>query len=377
MEQASRLQLKNRTTTECVSKKTVITSLIFRLGKNGIIFEVYQTKLKNNPMKKGVTILMAALFLVSCVDAEKSFVLRGSVGKTNRVLIVTEIDQWKGAVGNELRGFIGEPLAGLPQLETVFSVSQVSPKNFKSILRFNRNVLVVQTATKDSFSIKNDLYASPQTVVYITATTDEGLVKQLKKYSKKIIKTFKDSEIKVTQHRFHKDKITDRKHKTLQNLGVSLTVPKIFKTVDDTGEFLWLRQHLLSGIARGDGTNNILVYSVPLGDEKNVSERVLSIRDTIGKRYIPGSKEGMYMITEAAYTPVTIDATIADKKAFETRGKWEVKNDFMAVPFLNYTIIDKENNRLLIVEGFTYAPSVNKREFIFELEAIAKSLKFN
>ena len=64
-----------------------------------------------------------------------------------------------------------------------------------------------------------------------------------------------------------------------------------------------------------------------------------------------------------------------DKQAFETRGKWEVLNDFMAGPFLNYTVVDKANNRLIVVEGFTYAPSVNKRDFVFELEAIAKSLK--
>lgn len=320
---------------------------------------------------------MAALFLVSCVDAEKSFVLRGSVGKTNRVLIVIESDQWQGAIGDEVRDFIGEPLVGLPQPETVFSVSQVSPKNFRNVMKVNRNILVIQQSTEDTFFVKKNVYASPQTIVYITAASEEGLKKQLKKYSKQIIKTFKDSEIKVIQQRFYKDKTDASNYKTLQNLGVSLTIPEIFRTVDDTGEFLWLRQHLLSGIARGDGTNNILVYSVPLGDENDVSERVLSIRDTIGKRHIPGSKEGMYMITEGAYTPVTIDARIADKKAFETRGKWEVKNDFMAGPFLNYTIIDKENNRLLIVEGFTYAPSVNKREFIFELEAIAKSLKFN
>ena len=49
----------------------------------------------------------------------------------------------------------------------------------------------------------------------------------------------------------------------------------------------------------------------------------------------------------------------------------------MARPFFNYAIIEKKNNRLLVVEGFTYAPSVNKREFLFELEAIAKSLKIN
>jgi len=49
----------------------------------------------------------------------------------------------------------------------------------------------------------------------------------------------------------------------------------------------------------------------------------------------------------------------------------------MAGPFLNYTVIDKANNRLVVVEGFTYAPSINKRDFMFELEAILKTLKIN
>ena len=47
----------------------------------------------------------------------------------------------------------------------------------------------------------------------------------------------------------------------------------------------------------------------------------------------------------------------------------------MAGPFINYTVVDKKNNRLIVFEGFTYAPSVNKRDFIFELEAIGKSMK--
>ena len=132
----------------------------------------------------------------------------------------------------------------------------------------------------------------------------------------------------------------------------------------------------MTGIAQGDGVNNILVYSVPLTDEFDLDARnnIIIHRNNIGKKHIPGSKEGMYMITEAAFTPITLDANVASKKAYETRGKWEMKNDFMAGPFLNYTVVDKENNRLIVVEGFTYAPSVNKRDFVFELEAIAKSL---
>ena len=222
--------------------------------------------------------------------------------------------------------------------------------------------------------VKNQ-FAKPQTVIYLTAKNEEGFINQIKNKGKEIINIFKNEDIKLLQKYFSKKKLDDTKYKTLKNLGISLTIPSTFRLVDDTGNFLWLRQHLSSGIARGDGNNNILIYSVPLTDENTVADNITKVRDTIGKKYLPGSKEGRYMITEQAYTPHTFDAEIDGKKAYETRGKWEVKNDFMAGPFLNYTILDKKHNRLIVFEGFTYAPSVNKRDFIFELEAIGKSLK--
>ena len=62
---------------------------------------------------------------------------------------------------------------------------------------------------------------------------------------------------------FRKEKLVSDKFKTLNNLDITLEIPKRFKLVEDTGDFLWLRQHLKSGIARGDGTNNIIVYNSP------------------------------------------------------------------------------------------------------------------
>ena len=340
-----------------------------------MVFVINKQTLKNYKMKKGFTFIAVLFLIISCKNSKESFVLAGSIGKTNKILVVMKSSHWLGEVGDELRDFVGKPLVGLPQPETIFSVGQVSPKGFGAVMNKSRNILIVEEGVEEGFSVKNNLFAEPQTIINITAKDEKGLLNQLKKHSADIIKTFKDSEIKVLQHNFSQDKLDDSQFKTLQKLGLSLTIPIDFREVDDTGDFLWLRQHLLSGIAKGDGTNNILVYSVPLKDESTIKDNIIAIRDTIGKKYIPGSREGMYMITEAAYTPHTFDAVIDNKKAFETRGKWEVKNDFMAGPFLNYTVIDKENNRLIIVEGFTYAPSVNKREFVFELEAIAKSLK--
>ena len=88
--------------------------------------------------------------------------------------------------------------------------------------------------------------------------------------------------------------------------------PENFKTVDDTGDFLWLRQHLTSGIAK-TGSNNILVYSVPIKDETKIAENIIAVRNSIGKKYIPGTDpETMHMITEEAYRPYTSQQEIWD-----------------------------------------------------------------
>ncbi|TVZ56223.1 uncharacterized protein DUF4837 [Lutibacter sp. Hel_I_33_5] len=324
-------------------------------------------------MKNLLTLVLLSVFLISC-QGNGELILPRSVGKVNKVLIVTKSSNWLGDVGKELRNYLGEPMVGLPQPETQISVSQVQPKGFNSMMRSGRNILVIEESDKNSFTVKTNVYAKPQTVVYVTAENKDELLAQVKKYEEEILETFRSSDIRFLQNYFSEKKVDDSKYKTLQKLNLSLTIPESFKTVDDTGEFLWLRQHLLGGIARGAGSNNILVYSYPLENIETISENITAVRDSIGKKYIPGSKEGMHMITEAAYTPFTYDIEFAKNKAYETRGKWEVKNDFMAGPFLNYTILDKKNNRVLVFEGFTYAPSVKKREFIFELEAIAKSM---
>ena len=326
-------------------------------------------------MKKSIIVLFLSYVLISCMD--NTVVLPRSVGAFNKVTVVAKGSLWAGDVGDQIRNSFGELMVGLPQPEKTLSIGHVAPNGFTSMMRSNRNVLVIELSDKASYVKTTNKYANPQTLIYLSAKDKMSLLSSLQKHMSEIIQAFKESDIKVLQRSFYNKRVNDSMYKTLKKLNISLTIPKEFKTVDDTGDFLWLRQHLKSGIARGAGNNNILVYSLPLNDQTMSSNNIISMRDQIGEKYIPGSKQGMYMITEAAYTPRTIKTEILGNDAFETRGKWEVKNDFMAGPFLNYAIIDKKNNRLLVVEGFTYAPSVNKREFLFELEAIAKSLKIN
>lgn len=315
------------------------------------------------------TITIIFLALISCNKKDGIITLVESAGKINELTIVIDNSLWNGSVGDSLREIIAAPVLGLPQEENQFSVNQVPPKTFGRLFKTSRNILFIGIEEKTGYGVTNDLYARPQMTMTIVGKDKSSLTEQINAHKEEIISVFKNADLKLYQRKITKKHWDTKSIKTLSNLGIQLKIPLNYALVDDTGDFLWFRQDI------GKGSMNIISYALPLIENDSIANAIVTARDHIGKKYIPGQFDGTYMITEAAYTPFTKKTELNNNPSFETRGKWEVKGDFMAGPFLNYTVIDKANNRLLVVEGFTFAPSVKKRDYMFELEAILKTLK--
>ena len=66
---------------------------------------------------------------------------------------------------------------------------------------------------------------------------------------------------------------------------------------------------------------------------------------------------------------------IGDMFAVETRGLWKTVGDFMGGPFLSYTIYDEANDQIIVVEGMVYGPDSKKRNVLFELEVMMRSIE--
>lgn len=323
-------------------------------------------------MKKIISLLLTIILLTSCIDKNPELILAESTGKINHLLIVIKNTQWQGEVGDEIRKILGSPVLGLPQPETQFNVTQVAPEYFGSMFKTSRSVLYISIGDENVFSIQKDIYSKPQRIIKIVGKDNLAIAKLLQKHQNEMIAAFKNNDLHSTQKRLNKDLWDNKKIKTFKSLGFQLNIPKKYRMVDDNGAFLWMRNPISSG------SMNIIAYTVPILTNNYLNgNNIVSMRDSIGKKFIPGGPDGSYMITEAAYSPHIFDITLTGKKAFEVRGKWEVQGDFMAGPFLNYTVIDEKNNRLIVVEGFTYAPAVDKRDYMFELEAVLKTLKIN
>ena len=50
-------------------------------------------------------------------------------------------------------------------------------------------------------------------------------------------------------------------------------------------------------------------------------------------------------------------------------------NDFMAGPFVNYMLYIEKFKKWIVIEGFAFAPSISKRDYMFELNTIITTLE--
>ncbi|MFK7747194.1 MAG: DUF4837 family protein [Kordia sp.] len=325
-------------------------------------------------MKKLYAFLFVLALFSACEDPKDKDVAQRylplSSGKMNMIVVVIDSDQWKGKVGDSIRSIYGVPTDGLPMEEPIFSLKQVSPQVFKKQIRTYRSVLVVQPSDKKQFQVRENVYSKPQKMVYVTGTDDE-IITQLKENSENSISDFKQNEL-IAKQQYIRGSMNQEKA-LQETFGIALNIPSVYKMVKNEKNFVWFERKVKTG------TMNIIAYTLPFGSipkDSTTIDAIIKMRDSIGEVYVPGrDPETMYMITEKAYTPYLYNATIDKKPAFETKGMWEVYNFQMAGPFLNYVVEDKANDRLVVIEGFTFAPSEDKRDFMFEIEAILKSLK--
>jgi hypothetical protein len=54
-----------------------------------------------------------------------------------------------------------------------------------------------------------------------------------------------------------------------------------------------------------------------------------------------------------------------------------VQNDFMGGPFVMLAELDAFRQRVVVADGYVYAPSKDKRNFIRQVEAMIYSMRFN
>ena len=324
-------------------------------------------------MRHFLVCLLTSLLLISCHKKKKEQYLPDSVGSINSLTIVMDPQLWGGVVGDSLREYFASPVEEIAGArEPLFDIQQIPLEVFDGMTRASRNILIVSTDTRNGFDIRDSLYAKPQKVAFIIGQTTDDLISEIQKYAPKIIRTFKENEMQEVRNRFQN---TLNNTKLIENtLGIQLSFPSLYNIVKQENNFFWLERKVKNGTA------DILIYEVPKGKictHSNLcSEDIIQMRDSIGKRYVPGPQEGMYMITSPAFAPTYTKTQLNGYPTIVSKRLWEVKDFILGGPFSNYIIEDPKRDRCVVIEGFIAAPGTSKRDLLFELETIIKSVRF-
>jgi hypothetical protein len=278
----------------------------------------------------------------------------------------------KTAEGTVVMEKLNAYILGLPQQESNFKIISINPEAFSTTFQGFANILKIDINpkySKPSFKVVQDIYAHPQTVVYLTAPDGKAMADMVVTRSQQIIDLFVNAELKKEQanlRRTYSDKV---RRQVQQQFGYDIYAPKEINAVKPGKDFMWASSNQL------DNRLNICVYTYPYASDEGLSEEhYIAIRDWFMRQNIQGEHAGQYMKTNPDFVFIRT-ITVNGHQVMEARGLWEMENDMMGGPFVSLTRLDQVNGRVVRAEAFLFAAGQKKRNALRQQEAILYTLK--
>lgn len=325
-------------------------------------------------MKKKIayTLLLFAATLVM-TGCKKSMIFPVASGRPYEVLVVLDDQTWQEPSGRALFDILDTDVPGLPQSERSFRISQTDPKHFDQALQIFRNIIQVnidpKQFTRTGMRFTRDKYAMDQIVLTINSPSKEDFKNFCVEHRQEVV----DFLTRTEMNRLIKE-LEQKYSKVTYDLAWQIFTCKFYAPKELTSykkgdHFLWTSNNTASGL------ENICMYSYPYeGPQTFTKEYILHKRDSVMQKNLPGEKPGMYMQTDTLCTVIK-PIVVHNMYAMEARGLWIMKGDCMGGPFVSHSRVDTETGRVVVVEGFVYAPEKMKRGLMRRLEGSLYTLQ--
>ncbi len=349
-------------------------------------------------------VLIALAFITSCGPASNMSVKPTALGTMNEITVIADETVWSGIVGTSIDELLGgaypitprpEPLYDLRQytvnqineeplrrqLRTYLVIGNINDQNSPSaqLIRDDIGQERVNKALTDSTfrtSIGREKWAYGQLVIYLFGDSDEDIVRALKENYNGISSKIAEHDAKqLYQYTYAKGINKGLSKSFVERYGVTIEIPASFKIAMDSlteDKLIWLRKDLPSGVV------NLVFRLYNYTSEKQVSDEYIRERfDSFGRKFVSSEAANSYMVSNPVDLPILpFNRTIDNRYTKEIRGIWEMENDFLGGPFQSYAIVNESIGKLLIIDGFIYAPGVKKRNMMQEIDLIVNSIRW-
>lgn len=319
-----------------------------------------------------LNLLVLLLVLGGCSSSGVG--LPQATGWAYEAVVVMSQKYWDNEMGQALREELEAPIPGLPQPESSLNLTEVTPPVFDGMLRYAKNIMQVNIDaarfTKVSLKHEINVWAQNQVVLTMNAPDEQTAIKYLKEKPGVLVEYFTKAEMDRAVRTFDKTYSSLVMEKVKAKFGVELRVPGEMTFYRDTTGFFWTSNNLNSG------RTDMIVYSFPYEGPHIFTESYLvNKRDSVLRENIPGGFPNSYMATEVRF-PIEYKAiSHLGKYAGVMRGLWKMVGDMMGGPFVSLTRVDEENNQVIVVEAFVFAPETDKRNLMRRGEATLFTLR--
>lgn len=310
--------------------------------------------------------------MASCTSDKKSDGKKAVTAKAQsrpyELLVVANKDWLKTEVGQVFVEAVESPIEGLPQLEQNFRVTYINPEAFNGTFRVYSNIIFAEVGKKyaeaEMRTARNE-YCRPQLIVFLSAPDGMSFVELVQGRSKQILDMFNEQEFVRERASLGKKYSRAVMRQAEKQFGVSIKAPSNIDEIKVGKDFFWASD------GKRENRTNVCLYTLPMQDLS--LEAFVAARDSVMKINIPGGREDQWMETDGR----TVTSRIVERggrQVMEVRGLWDMKNDAMGGPFVSYVQADASGQKLLVAEGFVFAPEEKKRAMIRQLEAVLQTI---
>ncbi|MEO1629535.1 MAG: DUF4837 family protein, partial [Bacteroidota bacterium] len=331
---------------------------------------------------------------------------------------VTDSVTWAGPVGDALREELASNVTTLNPVggEPAFSVRRqgLAPQ-FLNNIKLQRSVVFVAPLSDSTNTARflqarfgedtraaiatadpgggvierPDLWARGQMIYFATDTTPERLADAIRAKGSEMRRNFNAVQLAgTTTEMYDKGRQILLEDTLMQDHDFAVGIQHDYFIATDTSfapappfdvgteaHVVWLRRTLVE-IQR-----NLLVYyvdGVSADEAEALLEPSLIVRrfDRVTSQFLRGAQnDSAYVFTEPRISVDLDTTTIGGNEALEVRGLWRMNLFVQGGPFIAYAFHEPTQERLYLMYGFVLAPGKDKREFVRQLEAMARTFR--
>jgi hypothetical protein len=344
---------------------------------------------------------ISILFLTSCFgDFSGSSMKPLAISKTNDVVIVASKDLWNGPVGDTLIYYMESPFPITPNPEPLFNLryftfQQIDAEPLRRQLRTYLILVDLADTSEGEYKLlKEDLggqkfaqmqqngnqllfgrdkWARDQLVIYLIGKNNEDLIKNIGANFDQITeKIYSHDESQLLKATYYSSENIKLQEKVRNDFGIKIKIPSEYQQAHygAKDKFIWMRR---------DSRKSIINFWVSRIQNLQGSDEKKLLLESINKfgTIVTADTKDSHLVPNNTDMPILeFKRNISGNEATEYRGIWEMTKDFMGGPYVAYLVKDKNSKDFIFFFGFTFGPGEDKKEYLQQLMAIAKTIDF-